>query len=338
MILRDCWLEVTTRCNSRCITCNIWKRDGADELSLEEIKSILKSRCLKALRHFYITGGEPFLRDDLAEIVNFISSKIGCAISLTTNGLLPERIYSVVKKMNPRPCMDISLNGRKDMHDFTRGVKDAFDKAIRTREYLLNIGINAPFLFTICPYNIKEISWVQRFSKELGTSVNFALAKPIERIISQDLDIYTYSTEQKEEILSQLPLSNFKYALERFFKNKLWFACQYGLKSVDISSTGSVYPCSHFVPEMKIGNVREVNFDEIMNSKRRRKTVKMIQNYECQPCSISISHAVNSITWGGGYLTKRKINKLTRFLFSINCRIKRSAGFPKKILRYIKRG
>jgi MoaA/NifB/PqqE/SkfB family radical SAM enzyme len=303
----DFWLEVTTKCNSRCITCNMWKRHTSDELSLEEIKNIFKSKCMKGTKVVYLTGGEPFLRDDLVEIVNFIFDELGCSVSFTTNGLLPQRICEMVEKMSSKPSIDISLNGREEIHDLTRGVKGSFDKAIQTYRCLQKLGLKANFLFTICPANIEDIGWVQKFCEDLGTHVNFALAMPTERIGSQDLDIYTYSTDQKKRILSQLPPSIFKEVVQRHFNNNLFFRCQYGVKMIEISSTGSVYACSHFIPELKIGEIREKNLDQIMSSGRYAEIIKSIQDCKCQPCPISLSHAINSITSGTGYLVRKKI-------------------------------
>lgn len=315
----DLWLEVTANCNSKCITCNMWKQNRSNELSLEETKSIFKSKCMKGIGNVYLTGGEPFLRDDFVEIVNFISSELRCSISFATNGLLPQRIYEMVKKMNSKPSIDISLNGREETHDFTRGIEGSFNKSIQTYKYLLKLGIKANFLFTICPYNIDDIQWVQKFSRELGTHVGFALAMPIERIGSQDLDIYGYSVDQKKGILSQLPLSIFKTVLEKYFNNTFFFSCKYGSKMIEVSSMGSVYACSHFTPELKMGEIRETSLDQIMNSERTKEVIKFIKNRECQPCPISLSHAINSITVGTGYLMRKKIYKI--------------ASFPKRYLK-----
>ena len=67
-----CTYIITWRCNARCQMCDIWQRPVGDELKLDEVDKIFSQVKLDAIR---ITGGEPFLKSDLAEIVNTIQKK-----------------------------------------------------------------------------------------------------------------------------------------------------------------------------------------------------------------------------------------------------------------------
>ena len=70
-------LIITEQCNSRCKICSIWREgvNSRSELSLEDIKKLLDSKCLGDIGCIDISGGEPFLRQDLVEIVKLVSSK-----------------------------------------------------------------------------------------------------------------------------------------------------------------------------------------------------------------------------------------------------------------------
>ena len=81
---------VTYRCNSRCQNCNIWQKEPSDELTLTEIiKFFTVNRdFLRNVKSIQLTGGEPFLRDDLPQIVTTITKTIpGIMVWVPTNGL-----------------------------------------------------------------------------------------------------------------------------------------------------------------------------------------------------------------------------------------------------------
>ena len=84
-------LVVTENCNGRCLTCNYWKKQSTDELSLDEIFHVLTELRSLGVRGISITGGEPLLRKDLPEIVRACSSLGLTEVQLLTNGLLLER-------------------------------------------------------------------------------------------------------------------------------------------------------------------------------------------------------------------------------------------------------
>jgi len=128
----------TWRCNCKCIMCDIWKKKDADEMTVAEIGEIFSQLRLDAVR---ISGGEPFLRNDLAEIINIIDqkSKPG-VIHVTTNGLLTKQILSVVKKVKPikKLHIKVSIDNVAKEHDRIRGVP-AFDKAMTTVKELAKL-------------------------------------------------------------------------------------------------------------------------------------------------------------------------------------------------------
>jgi hypothetical protein len=92
--------QVTVRCNSRCAMCGIWKLEPGDELKLEEVDSLLGDPFMAGLRWVNLTGGEPFLRQDLPELIGAYGRR--CPeleiVAIPTNGFLPDRIEEGVKR------------------------------------------------------------------------------------------------------------------------------------------------------------------------------------------------------------------------------------------------
>lgn len=128
---------VTFRCNCKCIMCDVWKKKIQDEeLSVPEIKKIFSQ--IKGIDVIRLSGGEPFLRNDLAEIIDTIdkASNPG-VIHITTNGLLTKHIVETLKKIkNPKKVhIKISVDNLEKEHDRVRGVP-AYKKAMKTIEEL----------------------------------------------------------------------------------------------------------------------------------------------------------------------------------------------------------
>jgi radical SAM protein with 4Fe4S-binding SPASM domain len=254
-----------------------------------------------------LTGGEPFLRDDIAEIANFIHSQ-GRIVSIWTNGLLPERIYEAIKEMDPRPTqIGLSLNGSEETHDYTRGVKGNFKRVMKTRQYLLSLGINPYFKFTIMPCNCSEIDFMYRLSESMGTYVTFNLATPAQRISKNEGDsVFQFNDWHKDIIRRQLKRDNSTECIIRKLEGRLWFNCTSGFKRIFISPDGNVYPCNHYTDALRMGNVKEGSLDEIMVSPRTKEILNKIRKGECQPCYFGACFAAFSMATGGRLLSSRE--------------------------------
>ena len=128
--------SITYRCNSRCKTCNVWnlQKKIKNELSLEEWVKVIKSLG-KSPFWITISGGEPFLREDLAEIISAIDYyNQPHIINIPTNGLL--KIDKIIEgllddlKNETNLIINFSVDGIKKEHDYLRGVSGNWKKII----------------------------------------------------------------------------------------------------------------------------------------------------------------------------------------------------------------
>ncbi len=143
---------VTSLCNSRCRHCFYWKSLGqSGDLSLGEIKKI--SSVLPHFNDLLLSGGEPFLREGLADIVKIFRKQNHIkTINIPTNGLLKEKILrDVLKISEDNPRLDIyinfSLDGPVEIHDYIRQVPGNFEKTIDTLQCLYKIIEKKPNIF-----------------------------------------------------------------------------------------------------------------------------------------------------------------------------------------------
>jgi MoaA/NifB/PqqE/SkfB family radical SAM enzyme len=123
-----CGHKLTYNCNLRCKMCPFWKRPGKDS-SIEREKAILRRIYDSGACGIAFEGGEPLLRNDLAEILAY-SRSLPLHTSLITNGtLLESKIDEIAPYING--VVYVSLDGLEKTHDAIRGVIGCFRKAVR---------------------------------------------------------------------------------------------------------------------------------------------------------------------------------------------------------------
>lgn len=212
----------TWRCNCKCIFCNIWKKnhESEKELNIEQIKKIFSEfRELDVLR---ITGGEPFLRPDLSDIINIINDICNPGmIHITTNGLLTKKIIDVFDKIIPKEKLHIKISiddiGRK--HDEVRGIKGIYDHAVETVEKLTEcrkrhpgfvVGINQAIT---CPEAIESYKILRDKFKPSGVGVYPVIAHKNENALyttgingETSMKFEPFGSFTKEQLKSDLNL------------------------------------------------------------------------------------------------------------------------------------
>jgi MoaA/NifB/PqqE/SkfB family radical SAM enzyme len=172
----DLLFFVTDRCNTRCDHCffryAIDASDGTDDLDLGKIERISHS-LREPLHSLVLTGGEPFLRSDLADICDVFGAVNRTEmIVLPTNGLLTDRIVTQVERVCTRNSasiyVQVSLDGLPETHDEIRGARGSFQRAIATARVLRGLQERYKHLYvtiatTIFQRNVEELEALAEF-------------------------------------------------------------------------------------------------------------------------------------------------------------------------------
>jgi Fe-coproporphyrin III synthase len=128
---------VTFRCNARCIMCDSWKKNGRGDLELPQIERVFRQ--LPAMDFVRLTGGEPFVRADLLDILTLVTKQLKpLGVHITTNGFLTDRIIALAESRDlsvPLQLM-VSLDGLEKKHNQIRGSDLAWRTAWSTLEKL----------------------------------------------------------------------------------------------------------------------------------------------------------------------------------------------------------
>jgi len=280
----------TYRCNCKCYMCNIWKYPTKVE---EEIKPQTLNK-LPNLSFCNITGGEPFQRDEIEEIVYILKRKAK-RIVVSTNGYLTERIVKV-KKKNKDIGIRISIEGLPEANDKLRGRKNGFDHGLRTLLNLKKIGLkDIGFGITVSDINTKDMLELYELAK--GLDVEFATAAvhngyyfhSYDNEIKNKEEVVGYFKEIIKELLKSKKPKNwfrayFNYGLINYIRgNKRLLPCEAGTENFFVDPWGEIRPCNAMEERYwfdSMGNLNEKSFDEIWYGDKAREIREKVK--KCQ--------------------------------------------------------
>lgn len=186
--LRQLVIDVTYRCNSRCLMCNIWNSQPSPELTTEQFDSILADPLFRSVERLMISGGEPTLRPDLLELVKACLQRMPSltALSLITNGLAPDRVVAVYgdiarlcHEQGIRLSISVSLDGVGEIHDQMRNIPGAFAKVSKTLEGLTELRQQLGFYLgvgcVVCHVNLHHLPELESWCHERNLDLGFQL-------------------------------------------------------------------------------------------------------------------------------------------------------------------
>jgi MoaA/NifB/PqqE/SkfB family radical SAM enzyme len=302
---------VSDRCDSCCIMCNRWRKKPDREIELEKIKEIFKTNLFSEIEEACLHGGEPTLRNDLADIFRVIQESCPKLrkMWLSTNGLNPNRVGTRAKEIITTLEMSrldslsfsISIDGMENTHEKIRGVRGGFRKALETVSILKDVKTKYPtypieiFISTVLqPLNINEIEDIEDLAKTLNIPVIF---QPImfdkffhveitpEIIFSKDeLALFKQTIEKK--LTRDLSPSSLYWEnlLEMMEGKKRRIPCAFDRYVFSLYPTGEVLPCSR-EDWILYGNAYEANVDDIWFGKRANQVRKKMRREVCPGCS-----------------------------------------------------
>lgn len=339
---------MTWRCNFKCTSCNIWNNSSLpkDEITSEDIDRLTKSDLLQDVEEVILSGGEPTLRDDFPEIVLALHRNLSKAkFSITLNGYNPERAYNFFKKIkDAAPDLEwaligVSLNGPKEIHDKSRGIKGSFENVVKTAELLKEFSPHVDFSFTFLKENVNYFDWVCNLAKQKGLGVHICWTVMNDRFSTTEKDLvfqnnpnlipvlekYSHIDTIKESGSTYQDYIRYKSIIKSAYLydsiiNKRIMPCHAAKTFFHLAPNGDIYPCNFDLGEDRLmGNIKTNDFGTIWNNTPKNldyeieRGLCMYPNGVCGDSDInrSISQVDTPVLeW---YSMKRKMNdKLIR--------------------------
>lgn len=271
--------------------CDVWHypTKAGEEITVEDI-----SKLPAGLRFINITGGEPFIRRDIEDIIKAVRRKTS-RIVISNNGFFTDRIVKLCEKY-PDLGVRISTEGLQKTNDMIRRIPDGFDKTLRTLLTLRRMGIkDIGFGMTVQDMNCKDLLPLYELSDALG--YEFATAtlhnshyfhKADNEIKDKDMVCNEFSkliTELlKSRSVKKWYRAYFNYGLMNYiYGQKRFLPCEMGTESCFVDPSGDVLACNGMDEKISMGNIREKSFEEIWNSPEADKVRNIVKscNKQC---------------------------------------------------------
>ncbi len=301
-------VSTTFRCNSRCLTCNVYERP-VDEMSVDEWDRVFASLGRSA-RWFTFSGGEPFLRKDLVDLIEAAWRRCRPSIvNIPTNGTYPDRVVACAERLSAlfgtrtRLVLNVSLDAIGERNDVIRGLQGDWEKANETLRRLkalalpnVTVGIHT----VISRHNVREFPAIADALIALGPDQY--IAEPAEERFElqtigtgitprpDDFDraighLETRLRRREDRGLPALTrairLVYYRLARETLRRNEQTIPCYAGVASVHLAANGDVWACC--TRARALGNLRETGYDfrAIWRAEEAAKERRSIRRREC---------------------------------------------------------
>jgi MoaA/NifB/PqqE/SkfB family radical SAM enzyme len=290
------------------------------ELTFSEIKRIIDEVSgFKPLKpSFSITGGEPFLRNDILEIMKYIEFE-GLRYSFITNGsLITKKIADKIVELNPAGIM-FSIDGPEDIHDEIRGVNGTFKKAIRALTMIRSLKKNIPITINcvISAINLPYLEDMVYLAKDLCVNLQYQhmmftedkiwnkhkkimkkyFYMDIERPFEPTSDLHNLDMGILARTVKKINRDKDKAGISVSFLPDLTLEeipryytddayahsdkCLYPWIEARIKPYGDVYPCMGI--DFCVGNLRESSLKEIFNNDKMRHFRRVLKKERLFP-------------------------------------------------------
>lgn len=276
---------ITWNCNSRCNMCSIWKKDNntKQEIDIKKISNLFSDPYLKNLKEVVISGGEPFLREDLLKILKIINKYSNASIGITTNGLLPDIILSTTRKaleLKMPVSLYVSLDGsNSNVYGSIRGLKNGFSIVTKTLRELSKLKnefnqFEVDIGTTILSQNLKDLLKIRKLVYSINSGFGFGVRLAETNELFDNKSKNFWLDEKQKKYLIKV-LNKLKDGSIDFYYNKIieficnqkypHFDCISLKKSLYVTPEGNITTCSRFLNTRNLGNISNQKIEDILN-------------------------------------------------------------------------
>jgi radical SAM protein with 4Fe4S-binding SPASM domain len=280
-------LDLTYRCNERCVHCYL-DHDDHGEMTTAEIKDLLDQMADAGVFYLTISGGEILMRRDFFEILEYARKRTFC-IKLKTNGILIRKKEADRIKDLGVESVQVSIYSHiPEVHDAITKLPGSLEDSIEAIRRLRAHGIHVIMANVLMTQNARDYAGVQQLAAELGAQ--FILDPTITPMMDGDRAILNLNVDEaalREVFQNGALVGN----VEEFCAPPRgpdeealdMLPCSAGHTACYVSPYGDVYPCVQF--PLPSGNVRRTKFVDIWRDSPQLKEVRSITLRDMPSCS-----------------------------------------------------
>jgi len=280
--LQKATIYITERCNSRCLTCNIWQKKNPKDMSVEMIKDIVSNNIFIVLQ-----GGEPLLHPKIDEILTLLQ---GHDYQMFSNGILADKLYDYVIRYHI-PQVALSCDGTGEFYKKARGVDNYknVERLVKALSKITTVEVS----YIVSPWNNREeLLKVHELCKENGAHLHidvYAEMKYFNTVTPRMEEIY------KADDCEKYPSSKVLRTYSKWIKGDAEAFCHSVRFSCFITTDGGVYACGRKMT--KSGDLNTQSLREIWKSENTLKVQNELRhcNYCWATCYRNIDVALNDV-------------------------------------------
>lgn len=287
-------LDVTYRCNERCVHCYL-DHDDHGEMTTAEIKRVLDELAEAGVFFLTFSGGEVFMRRDFFELVEH-ARRLLFNVKIKTNAvMIGEAEAEKLRALNIDSVQISVYSHRAAVHDAITKLPHSFERTMKAVRFLRDQGLRVTLANVLMTANLRDHYGVQKLAAEMG--VHYTLDPTITPMMDGDMSVLALRVpgEELEEVFRNPALVPNQ---EEFCappkppseEDMEGYSCSAGHSFCYISPYGDVFPCVQF--PLPTGNVRQQKFLEIWNHSPQMNEVRSIQAKDLTVCS-SCSHVAS---------------------------------------------
>ncbi|MCW4018086.1 MAG: radical SAM protein [Candidatus Bathyarchaeota archaeon] len=248
---------ITYACNSRCKTCTYWQMShkANQDLSTEAVFNLLDDAYDCGMRGYYLFGGEPTVRKDIGQVVDYAKSK-GFVTTMNTNGSLLAEKAGALRNLD---FAFVSLDYFNGYHDSIRGRQGSFREVMDGIEQIRRVGnTTVTLVTTISSLNFDAIDPMAKLARDLHVGISYNSVEPTVQSSFEegrtDSPMHNYGlTDAQLQLfyrkLLQLkregyPLMETAYVLRHFVEGRHWL-CQFPKMFVYVSADNKIFNCTY---------------------------------------------------------------------------------------------
>ncbi len=290
--------EITNTCNYHCSYCifSSESKKYEDELTTEEVKRVIRELKENNFTYIKFTGGEPFTRKDMTEILKY-AAELGFDMDISTNAsLITNEIAQELKNIN-LPMVHVSLDGSdKKSHEYVRG-ENTFEKTLRGINFLTENNIYTRIGTVIYKENEDKLEEIIELAIQLkANEIIFSFMEAVGRLDGDNTIISKRTIESVKQELEKLAIKyrsqiQVKYSFTENKECKTEECCPAVNKFIYINNLGQVSPCTWVLsknPEYKSKlTLKNSTFTEVIKSEPIQRYLEYLNTTKIKGCPVS---------------------------------------------------
>lgn len=290
--------EITNTCNYHCSYC-IFSSEAKkydDELTTDEVKRTIKDLKENNFTYIKFTGGEPFTRKDMTEILKY-ASELGYDMDISTNAsLITDEIAKELKNIK-FPMVHVSLDGNdKASHEYVRG-ENTFERTLRGIKHLTENNVYTRIGTVIYKQNEDKLEEIIKLAIQIkANEIIFSFMEAVGRLDGDETIISKRAIDSVKQELEKLAIKykeqiQVKYSFTENKECRAEGCCPAVDKFLYINNLGQVSPCTWVIsknPEYKSKlTLKNSTFAEVIKSEPIESYLKYIEENQIKGCPVS---------------------------------------------------